>query len=112
MRLISWNVNGVRAAVKKGFLDWLEHEQPDICCIQETNAHTDQLADDGGAAEPDLGSRHAAHDPGADLGEQQPEPSEECEGGVPHSSPAVEDPQRQRGAGFVSGLGHRVACRQ
>ena len=43
MRLISWNVNGVRAAVKKGFLDWLEHEQPDICCIQETKAHTDQL---------------------------------------------------------------------
>ena len=43
MRLISWNVNGIRAAVKKGFLDWLEHEQPDICCIQETKAHTDQL---------------------------------------------------------------------
>jgi exodeoxyribonuclease-3 len=43
MRLISWNVNGVRAAVKKGFLDWLKHEQPDICCIQETKAHTDQL---------------------------------------------------------------------
>ena len=43
MRLISWNVNGVRAAVKKGFLDWLDHEQPDICCIQETKAHTDQL---------------------------------------------------------------------
>jgi len=43
MRLISWNVNGIRAAVKKGFLDWLDHEQPDICCIQETKAHTDQL---------------------------------------------------------------------
>ena len=43
MRLISWNVNGIRAAVKTGFLDWLEHEQPDICCIQETKAHTDQL---------------------------------------------------------------------
>ena len=43
MRLISWNVNGVRAAVKKGFLDWLEHEQPDICCIQETKAPTDPL---------------------------------------------------------------------
>ena len=44
MRLVSWNVNGVRAAVKKGLLDWLDHERPDILCIQETKAHTDQLS--------------------------------------------------------------------
>ena len=44
MKLISWNVNGVRAVVKKGFLDWLELAQPDILCIQETKAHVDQLA--------------------------------------------------------------------
>ena len=43
MRLFSWNVNGIRAATKKGFLDWLEHESPDIVCIQETKAHVDQL---------------------------------------------------------------------
>ena len=38
MRLISWNVNGIRAAVKKGFLDYLEKEDPDILCIQESKA--------------------------------------------------------------------------
>ena len=43
MKLISWNVNGVRAVVKKGFLDWLAEEKPDIVCLQETKAHIDQL---------------------------------------------------------------------
>ena len=43
MRLISWNINGVRAAVKKGLLDWLESEKPDILCLQETKAHKEQL---------------------------------------------------------------------
>ncbi|MAV69470.1 MAG: exodeoxyribonuclease III, partial [Candidatus Marinimicrobia bacterium] len=33
MKLVSWNVNGIRAAVKKGFIDWLKDENPDICCI-------------------------------------------------------------------------------
>ena len=44
MKLISWNVNGIRAAVKKGFLDYLDQEQPDIFCIQESKAHKEQLA--------------------------------------------------------------------
>ena len=44
MKLISWNVNGIRAAVKKGFLDYLDQEQPDILCIQESKAHKEQLA--------------------------------------------------------------------
>ena len=43
MRLISWNVNGIRAAHKKGFLDWFTAEQPDVLCIQETKAHEAQL---------------------------------------------------------------------
>ena len=43
MRLISWNVNGIRAAVKKGFLDYLKKEEPDILCIQESKAHKEQL---------------------------------------------------------------------
>jgi len=43
MKLISWNVNGVRAVLKKGFLDWLKEADPDILCIQETKAHIDQL---------------------------------------------------------------------
>ncbi len=43
MKLISWNVNGVRAVNKKGFLGWLEEADPDILCIQETKAHIEQL---------------------------------------------------------------------
>lgn len=43
MKLISWNVNGIRAAQKKGFLEWFEKESPDILCLQETKAHPDQL---------------------------------------------------------------------
>jgi len=41
--LISWNVNGLRAVERKGFLDWLEDDKPDIVCLQETKAHPDQL---------------------------------------------------------------------
>ena len=43
MRVISWNVNGLRAAHKKGFLDWFNGENPDIMCLQETKAHEEQL---------------------------------------------------------------------
>ncbi|HIC39100.1 MAG TPA: exodeoxyribonuclease III [Candidatus Marinimicrobia bacterium] len=43
MKLISWNVNGIRAANKKGFLQWLEETDPDIVCLQETKAHVEQL---------------------------------------------------------------------
>lgn len=42
-RLLSWNVNGIRAVREKGFLDWLERESPDILCLQETKAHPDQI---------------------------------------------------------------------
>jgi len=43
MRIICWNVNGLRANVKKGGFDWLLNESPDIFCFQETKAHPDQL---------------------------------------------------------------------
>ena len=43
MKIISYNVNGIRAALKKGFIDWLEEENPDVICIQETKAHKEQL---------------------------------------------------------------------
>ena len=43
MNIISYNVNGIRAAIKKGFFDWLKAANPDILCIQETKAHEDQL---------------------------------------------------------------------
>ncbi|MDD4127996.1 MAG: exodeoxyribonuclease III [Methanomicrobium sp.] len=42
-KLISWNVNGIRAVAKKGFLDFISSESPDILCIQETKAQEDQL---------------------------------------------------------------------
>ncbi|TAD87181.1 MAG: exodeoxyribonuclease III [Bacteroidetes bacterium] len=38
MRIISYNVNGIRAALKKGFADWLGQESPDVVCLQETKA--------------------------------------------------------------------------
>lgn len=43
MKLISWNVNGVRAAYKKGFADWFKNEKADVVCLQETKAQPDQL---------------------------------------------------------------------
>jgi len=46
MKIISWNVNGIRAARQKGFLEWLAEESPDILCLQETKAHPDQLEPD------------------------------------------------------------------
>jgi exodeoxyribonuclease-3 len=43
IRILCWNVNGIRAASKKGLLEWLQRESPDIVCFQETKAHPDQL---------------------------------------------------------------------
>ncbi|MBE6350696.1 MAG: exodeoxyribonuclease III [Spirochaetaceae bacterium] len=43
-RIISWNVNGIRAAEKKDFLQWISHSNADIVCIQETKAHPEQLS--------------------------------------------------------------------
>src|SRR3989338_9243036 len=43
MKIISWNVNGLRANVKKGSFDWLLNADADIFCLQETKAHPDQL---------------------------------------------------------------------
>lgn len=41
--LFSWNVNGLRAVIKKGFLEWLDVSKPDILCLQETKARPDQV---------------------------------------------------------------------
>ncbi|HPC15667.1 MAG TPA: exodeoxyribonuclease III [Candidatus Hydrogenedentes bacterium] len=37
-RIVSWNVNGLRAALRNGFLEWLASDRPDILCLQETRA--------------------------------------------------------------------------
>ena len=46
MRIISANTNGIRAAAKKGFFDWLKKVDPDVVCIQETKAQVHQLTDE------------------------------------------------------------------
>ena len=43
MRLVSWNVNGIRAVSKKGFFEWLADASPDVLCLQETKIQTGQL---------------------------------------------------------------------
>jgi exodeoxyribonuclease-3 len=43
MKLISWNINGIRAAWRKGLLDFVTAEQPDILCVQETKIQLEQL---------------------------------------------------------------------
>lgn len=51
MKIISWNVNGLRANIKKGGFDFLMNESPDIFCLQETKARPEQL--DEGVLKPD-----------------------------------------------------------
>ena len=43
MNIISYNVNGIRAAVNKGFLQWLSECSPDVVCLQETKAQREQI---------------------------------------------------------------------
>ncbi len=43
LTILSWNVNGIRAAHRKGFADWLAAAQPDILCLQETRAEPHQI---------------------------------------------------------------------
>lgn len=43
MRIISYNVNGIRAAIKKGLLDWIKTEPADVICLQETKATKDDI---------------------------------------------------------------------
>ena len=44
MKIISYNVNGLRAAIKKGFLDWLQTNPADVICIQENKAQQSDLS--------------------------------------------------------------------
>jgi exodeoxyribonuclease-3 len=43
MNIISYNVNGIRAAINKGFLDWLQYANPDVICLQEIKATEEQI---------------------------------------------------------------------
>lgn len=46
MRLLMWNVNGLRAVYNKNFLEWFDEQQADIYCIQETKSHLSQIPDE------------------------------------------------------------------
>lgn len=43
MKIVTWNVNGIRAVAKKGFFEFIMKVNPDILCLQETKAHPDQV---------------------------------------------------------------------
>ena len=58
MKILSYNVNGIRAALNKGFADWLSAAAPDVVCLQETKALKEQV--DTGILE-DLGYQHFWH---------------------------------------------------
>lgn len=45
MRVMTLNCNGIRAAARKGFFGWLDHQDFDVVCLQEIRAHTEQLSD-------------------------------------------------------------------
>jgi len=46
MKIISWNVNGIRAILKKGFMDWVNEANADVICIQETKADAASIPDE------------------------------------------------------------------
>ncbi|MGY8686848.1 MAG: exodeoxyribonuclease III, partial [Verrucomicrobiales bacterium] len=48
-KLISWNVNGLRAVLKKGFAEFLQEASPDVVCLQEIKANPEQIEDMGWA---------------------------------------------------------------
>jgi len=43
MKIITYNVNGIRAAINKGLLEWIEEVKPDVLCLQETKAQPEQI---------------------------------------------------------------------
>ena len=43
MKIVSYNVNGIRSAISKGLFEWLEQENPDVFCVQETKAQPEQI---------------------------------------------------------------------
>lgn len=46
MKIVTWNVNGIRASYKKGLSEFVQAESPDILCLQETKAHREQVEPD------------------------------------------------------------------
>ena len=65
MKIITWNVNGIRAALGKNALDWAFAQQPDALCLQEIKARPEQLGEPG---LPSLADYHSAWNPAARPG--------------------------------------------
>ena len=42
-KIFSYNVNGIRAALNKGLIEWMKEAKPDVLCIQETKAQPEQI---------------------------------------------------------------------
>jgi exodeoxyribonuclease-3 len=86
MRVVSWNVNGIRACVRKGFVDWLANTDADVIGLQETRARLEQLPSTLTAASDWRLHLSAAERPGYSgvglLSRQQPDELE-CALGVP-----------------------------
>lgn len=64
IKIVSYNLNGIRAAAKKGLFDWIQEYQPDILCIQETKAQSDQLTETQLQPEGYFGYFHSAEKKG------------------------------------------------
>lgn len=64
MKIISWNVNGIRACAKKGLFEYIGREKPDVVCLQETKATQDQCEEFADALEPWHQVWHSAQRPG------------------------------------------------
>ena len=43
MKIVTYNVNGIRSAIGKGLCDWIADERPDVLCLQETKAQPEQI---------------------------------------------------------------------
>ena len=46
MKITTWNVNGLRAALNKGVWDWIRQENPDVLCLQEIKARSEQISNE------------------------------------------------------------------
>ena len=46
MKITTWNVNGIRAAINKGFIEWFAESRPDVLCLQEVKAYKEQVSED------------------------------------------------------------------
>jgi len=64
MRLISWNVNGIRAAIRNGFLQWLKEADADVVCVQESKISQEDLPETITSPEGYTGYWHPAQRPG------------------------------------------------